>query len=468
MSNPLDLFLNGANSNTFSPEAIAKMLRDQPDLLEEFERAYTVMSDGLGVLGPSFAEVQSESRSQHDGGSAPALDTLISGIVDDLLARTQAWSTSDDFCTVRPLGVGASTAKHTELAKSLPESIRPQVTGDSAVMHLPEGGSPMLLMMYAQAMSSSSSPSKRKQFYDRFRQGLDILDLDSLMYDMIALNEASMGRWLPQLAEACDGTELRIPRTTVAQVPLPLLQLTRIDYESINGTTHQILNEWATRAFNLQPDGDYFIKTGIFSSKFDFRNARVREAQEVAELGDYLLFVHQQALSMASPLNPTIMYGAGTTVEWVVREFIGATAGTPTIYHGLPLRTEFRVFIDCDQRKVLSVAPYWESNTMKHRFARMSDADNLNNRHDYVTYMVAEPSLQQEYEQMVEPVAAAVQEMLPRLNLTGQWSLDIMVSGEDLWAIDMAPAHSSAYYETVPPELRRVPAPERWLPAVED
>ena len=40
--------------------------------------------------------------------------------------------------------------------------------------------------------------------------------------------------------------------------------------------------------------------------------------------------------------------------------------------------------------------------------------------------------------------------MLPEINLTGQWSVDIMQNGNDFYIIDMAPAATSALKECVP------------------
>ena len=50
---------------------------------------------------------------------------------------------------------------------------------------------------------------------------------------------------------------------------------------------------------------------------------------------------------MAGPLSFPCIYGVSTTNEWVVREFIPDKEGNPCIYHGLPLHTEYRVFVDC-------------------------------------------------------------------------------------------------------------------------
>lgn len=56
---------------------------------------------------------------------------------------------------------------------------------------------------------------------------------------------------------------------------------------------------------------------------------------------------------MASPLSQPSIYGVSTTNEWVVREFIPDKEGNPCIYKGLPLHTEYRVFVDCDTDEVL-------------------------------------------------------------------------------------------------------------------
>ena len=63
--------------------------------------------------------------------------------------------------------------------------------------------------------------------------------------------------------------------------------------------TLRIVDEFCYKAFELDPQKEYFIKTGTYSSKFDFRNAHVVGEREVNELGEYLLFIHYQALCHA-------------------------------------------------------------------------------------------------------------------------------------------------------------------------
>lgn len=71
------------------------------------------------------------------------------------------------------------------------------------------------------------------------------------------------------------------------------------------------------------------------------------------------------------------------------------------------------------------------------------------------------------YEENKDMLVDRIAELLPEINLTGQWSLDIMQNGNDFWLIDMATADTSALNECVPPEkLKRTP--ENWIPKLPD
>lgn len=58
--------------------------------------------------------------------------------------------------------------------------------------------------------------------------------------------------------------------------------------------------------------------------------------------------------------------GTGHTVDLVVREYIEDVENNPTIYNGMPLRTEFRAFVDWDKNELIGVVPYWHPIVMKH------------------------------------------------------------------------------------------------------
>ena len=141
--------------------------------------------------------------------------------------------------------------------------------------------------------------------------------------------------------------------------------------------------------------------------------------------------------------------------------------GLPTIYMGLPLRCEYRCFIDCDTDELLGIHPYWDPEVMNKRFRDAPDASNPHMRHDAVTYAMREPSLMREYGESKDLVAAHVRELLPGLGLAGQWSLDIMRDGDDYWLIDMAPAERSTFYERTVPKGKRRPMVENWMPELE-
>ena len=79
---------------------------------------------------------------------------------------------------------------------------------------------------------------------------------------------------------------------------------------------------------------------------------------------------------MSGGLTSTSFYGVNTTNEWAVREYIKDMEENPCIYKGMPLHTEYRVFIDCDQKTVLGCFPYWEPETMEKRFGQEEDADS--------------------------------------------------------------------------------------------
>ena len=79
-------------------------------------------------------------------------------------------------------------------------------------------------------------------------------------------------------------------------------------FKSLTPTTKNIVNAWAVQAFNLSADGNYFLKTGTYSSKFDFRNCHVNEPAENMEIGEYLLYIHFDACQMASPFNTPCIY----------------------------------------------------------------------------------------------------------------------------------------------------------------
>jgi hypothetical protein len=167
---------------------------------------------------------------------------------------------------------------------------------------------------------------------------------------------------------------------------------------------------------------------------------------------------------MAGPTNRVCHYGVSTTNEWVVREYIPDQEKNPSIYCGMPLHTEYRLFVDFDKKCVMDCVPYWDPEVMKQRLGHGEDAGNPHNIHDYTVYLAHEEMLMGRYRANRERVVQNMEEVLREdCGLTGQWSVDVMQNGGEFWFIDMALAANSALMtEKVKKEL--APVAEDWIP----
>lgn len=107
--------------------------------------------------------------------------------------------------------------------------------------------------------------------------------------------------------------------------------------------------------------------------------------------------------------------------------------------------------------------PYWDPEVMEKRFDEHRDDHD---EHDAIAYRAYENTLMEKYENNKDLVSRKAAELLPDLNLKGQWSLDVMQNGDDFWLIDMALAEQSAgYLKTVKLADRR-PSKENWIPEI--
>jgi hypothetical protein len=83
--------------------------------------------------------------------------------------------------------------------------------------------------------------------------------------------------------------------------------------------------------------------------------------------------------------------------------------------------------------------------------------------HDVITFNMAVDRLEKTYNDNLDKVKEMVQELLENnVEMEGQWSIDIMQTGDKFYLIDMAVAENSFYYDRVPKELRK-PSEEKWL-----
>ena len=450
----LDLSLS-RNYTKAELDLVALLLKDNPERQREFENLYEqfeVDAENLNLFQQNAAKVI--DKSDKFLALSESAETLVNQIVEELVSQTVFWDSLKGEVLPYPQPVQYLTDSKTFLSlqdKGL------QFSGYLCKQDMPESSSKALLSQYKSYVKTG-----HKIFYNLFRQGLDILDLDPFVYELLNHNPNTMSNWLFAIKEVVDQTNFfKIPRTRIIKVPLALLQSTRVyEYQDLSPLSLEIINRYAQKVFELDLEKDYFIKTGTFSSKFDFRNAKVTKGQEVSELGSYLWYIQHQANQMASPLNNRVIYGVSSNNEWVVREFIDDKENNPTIYNGLPLHTEYRVFVDFDTEEVIGISPYWHPEVMKENFLDIGVSAPIQKNHDYINYINHEETLMKRYEESKDLVVSEVLKLLKDCKLKGQWSIDVMQNGSDFWLIDMARASESALSDCVPKDkLKQAPLP---------
>ena len=304
ISNFQNLFNIPAKVNAdISEEELCKLLNTNLDALKAFEEGYERYSESQG-LSDNLFRINSRQVAEIKEGmltDVPAeLQDVVEKIVSDLVSQTIMYSYDGKRSIVFDYRRDLSQSRRVtaEEIQALPKNMQPDLTGSMIKRDIPGSGISLVAMW--DEYQKANNPNLKKAIYNHFRQGLDSLDLDPITYEIIDQNPISMGFWLPRIVDAVSSEGFfKIPATKIIKVPISILQLTRLDYMSLSRTTLDIVDEYCYRVFGLQTDKDYFIKTGTYSSKFDFRNARVSEAKEIKELGEYLLFIHWQALQMA-------------------------------------------------------------------------------------------------------------------------------------------------------------------------
>ena len=105
----------------------------------------------------------------------------------------------------------------------------------------------------------------------------------------------------------------------------------------------------------------------------------------------------------------------------------------------MPLRNEYRVFYDFDNRKALYIANYWDWD-----YCHDAISHNVT---DKIVYEKVYNHLAERYVQNREKVMAMVGEHMKNVELSGIWSVDILEDEcHDFWLIDMALGYRSAYW----------------------
>lgn len=174
----------------------------------------------------------------------------------------------------------------------------------------------------------------------------------------------------------------------------------------------------------------YNIKNGAFSNKFN-ANDCFSNYYDIPRK-----FLNIQYAGMC--------YDADGTSEMIIREVIDYDPSVvPTIYNGLPLRPEYRVFVDFDNDNTLYIVNYWDYD---YCYSHL-------NKTDKIIFDYMRSYLESEFENNKDKVIELIENNLIPYNkknedrLTGIWSVDIMKADKDYYLIDMAIGCQSAYYD---------------------
>ncbi|MCJ7843619.1 hypothetical protein MUB24_22660 [Lederbergia sp. NSJ-179] len=245
-------------------------------------------------------------------------------------------------------------------------------------------------------------------------------------FELSKLNPENMSYWFPKIESSTtkDNSILQIPITRIIQMDYSTWTWLRSDDYSDNNV--KVFNDVLLGKIQDFMDGKkLFMKTGIFSDKFVFDKTIVEDKNR-EEVGRYFLDIYYNSM----------VVGADTTSEIVFREYIEDKEELPTIYYGMPLHTEFRVFYDFDEKKSVGVANYWHPDVME---------IGLYNKKDQTVYSHEKDRIVKEYRENKEMVVSEVEKYMDGCSgLSGRWSVDVMKNAEDYWIIDMARMERSA------------------------
>lgn len=242
-----------------------------------------------------------------------------------------------------------------------------------------------------------------------------------------------IGNWL-NIFKSTD--KIHIPKTSIVKVPRDVVTAFFLDKGEKD---KEIIKEWIVNGFIPILNRDFkgaktvFMKNGCYSGKFFFNNACKLDDFSIDNILNHILEIEEISLSN------DIM----GDIEFAIREYI-EPSNNVTIYNGMPLRPEIRVFYDFDQHKYLYYAYYWEYNYM---------TDNLEGE-DLVTFKEYYPKLDSLYKDMIKNDIPNIVNYLNEIDFKGIWSVDFLKEKDKVYLIDIAQAFRSAYWN--PDKVKKV------------
>ncbi|QUH21763.1 hypothetical protein [Alkaliphilus sp. B6464] len=260
---------------------------------------------------------------------------------------------------------------------------------------------------------------------------IDLEKLNKERYEKNSKNKNNLSYWFSMIKDC----GFKVPETHIIPINFELFKwLTSDNYsdEMIDRFNDFIISELKKNNFNTERT--LFLKTGTFSDKFTFKNCKLTD---INRIGYQFLQIFYSG----------ILVGANNTNELVVREFIKSDPHIKTIYDGMPLNTEFRVFYDFDKDEVMGVFNYWDRKTMIDSLGEYAISEKK--VEEFKNFRDTIPVIEKEFEDCKDFVVKEVEEKMKNVDLNGQWSIDLMKIGNDFYLIDMAMAKDSYYYDKI-------------------
>lgn len=257
----------------------------------------------------------------------------------------------------------------------------------------------------------------------------ELLEIEKEDYKRKKSDVNNFSYWYPKIKDC----GFKTPESIVIPLSFEWYQWLNSDHytkERINEFKEHIIKNLEKLNFNYQRD--LFIKNNDFSNKFSFGDCKVTD---ISKIGEQFLNLSYAGLCV----------GAGGSTEIVVREFIsnkkGEQGNKPTIYQGMPLNTEYRIFYDFDKNNVVSICNYWDPETMKKSLKNTPDGD---------VFKSYENILVNDFEKHKKELLELAKKHLKNVtNIKGIWSVDFMYINDEFYLIDMATAETSYYRETI-------------------
>ena len=243
-------------------------------------------------------------------------------------------------------------------------------------------------------------------------------------------NPNNLSYWSSKIAPHLIEKGIKYPTTRIIAVPVKIMEACFLDHNE----DYEVVRQWVRTTLMPQLFGatfPIFMKNGCFSNKFDFAGScMLREYDEQAITDN---FVNLQ--------NTSLSFETGGNMEIILRQFIEPPKGTPTIYNGMPLRPELRLFYDFGKHSYCYAVNYWDWDYCHDAICDASAEDKK-------VYESCYAELKELYEYRKSYFLPRILAGLRRVDkLAGIWSLDFILDEHVCWFIDAAIAERSAYWD---------------------